>query len=328
MGIFSWIQKQLSNRTEKSTELPTKTVEPYISSNRDMQEFEAQARHFPSMRIDKRLMKPLEEGLLPGEIILLEWSNHKSEHASIPAYFEYDYGLNATIDRHKLARLGYLTIASPSESLKSLRVPELKGILRSNGQKLSGKKADLIHRIADNIEESSYSNTISDRTLVCTPAGNLLLEKYNYLVWAHKHNSKDGVINVANALNHSIEEMQSKLNYSRSQAGLTKHFLTLLEDYDADAYEILGSLDIATCAKCGEMDGRVFQASHAKPGVNLPPFHDGCRCEIVPHISGLSTPDKRVARNPKTGKTENITHQNYKEWHEAMVQKYGTEVFK
>ena len=82
-------------------------------------------------------MNPLEEDLLPGEIILLEWSNHKSEHASIPAYFEYDYGLNAAIDRQKLIRLGYLTVASPSESLESLRVPELKDILR----KAIGKKA-------------------------------------------------------------------------------------------------------------------------------------------------------------------------------------------
>lgn len=328
MGIFSWIQKQITNQRKAVTNSDVKAIKPYISPNRDMNDFDAQAQHFPSMRIDKRLMNPLEEDLLPGEIILLEWSNHKSEHASIPAYFEYDYGLNAAIDRQKLIRLGYLTVASPSESLESLRVPELKDILRSNSQKLSGKKLELIQRITENIDENLYSSAIPIRSLVCTQAGDKLLKKYSHLVWAHKHNSKDGIINVANALTQSIEEMQSKLDHSRSQAGRAEHFKAELEGYDTNAYEILGSLDIKTCTKCGEMDGKVFQTSHAKPGVNLPPFHDGCRCEIVPHTSGLSTPVTRVARNPKTGKTESTAYKNYNEWHKGMVQRYGDKIFR
>lgn len=293
-----------------------------------MKEFETQARNFPSMKIDKRLMEPLEEGLLPGEIILLDWSNHKSEHANIPAYFEYDYGLNADIDRHKLIRLGYLTDASPSESLESLRMPELKDILWSNGQKVSGRKVDLIHRITEQIDENLYSSAIPIKSLVCTPTGDKLLKKYSHLVWAHKHNSKDGIINVANALTQSIEEMQSALKYSKSRAGLAEHVIAELEDYGTRSYEVLSTLDKTTCEKCGEMDGKVFQTSYAKPGVNLPPFHDGCRCEIVPHISGLSTPVTRAARNPKTGKTESTAYKNYNEWHKGMVQRYGDKIFR
>lgn len=323
MSLFSWIQKQFSNQNKEPTNSDRKTVKPYISPGRDMKEFETQARNFPSMKIDKRLMEPLEEGLLPGEIILLDWSNHKSEHANIPAYFEYDYGLNAAIDRHKLIRLGYLTDASPSESLESLRMPELKDILRSNGQKVSGRKVDLIHRITEQIDENLYSSAIPIKSLVCTPTGDKLLKKYSHLVWAHKHNSKDGIINVANALTQSIEEMQSALKYSKSRAGLAE-----LEDYGTRSYEVLSTFDKTTCEKCDKMDGKVFQTSHAKPGVNLPPFHDGCRCEIVPHVSGLPTSNERIARNPTTGKTEYTTYKNYAEWHKDMVKRYGSEVFK
>lgn len=328
MGIFSWIQKQLTTQRKAAINSDVKTIQPYISPDRDMKKFEAQTQHFPSMRIDKRLMYPLEEGLLPGEIILLDWSNHKSEDASIPAYFEYDYGLNATIDRHKLIRLGYLAVASPSESLKSLKVPELKDILRSNGQKVSGRKLDLIRRITDNVDGNLYSDAITTSSLVSTPAGNKLLEKYSHLVWAHKHNSKDGIINVANALTQSIERMQSDYDHSRSQAGLTEEFRAELKSYGTSSYEILGSLDTSTCEKCGSMDGKIFQVSHAKPGVNLPPFHEGCRCAIAPHISGLPVPGKRIARNPETGKSEYIPYKNYNEWHKDMVQKYGDEIFR
>lgn len=171
-------------------------------------------------------MPPLEEGLLPGEVILLDWANHKSETASIPAYFKYEYGLNAAKDRHNLIRLGYLTVASPSESLKSLRVPELKDILRENNQKVSGKKPDLIQRITDNIGESSYSTSFVNRSLICTPTGNSLLEKYSYLVWAHKNNSKDGIINVANALTTTKESLLAKhINSTRVDKA------TFTEDY-------------------------------------------------------------------------------------------------
>lgn len=328
MRFFSWIQKQLFNRNKESVNSDKKNIKPHTSPDRDIKEFEAQAHNFPSIRIDQRLMHPLEEGLLPGEIILLEWSNNKSESAIIPAYFEYDYGLNATIDRCKLTRLGYLTTASPSESLKSLRVPELKDILRSNGQKLSGKKIELIHRITDNIDEDLYSTSIPSKSFVCTPAGDKLLKKYSHLVWAHKHNSKDGTINVANALNQSVEEMQSKLDHSKSQIGRTEYLLAELENYDVSSYEVVGILDKATCAKCGKMDGKVFQVSHAKPGINLPPFHDGCRCDIAPHISGFIASGERIARNPKTGKNEYVTHKNYGEWHKDMTQKYGDEIFR
>ena len=328
MGIFSWIQKQITNQRKTVTNSDVKAIRPYISPNRDINDFDAQAQHFPSMRIDKRLMNPLEEDLLPGEIILLEWSNHKSKHASIPAYFEYDYGLNAAIDRQKLIRLGYLTVASPSESLESLRVPELKDILRSNSQKLSGKKLELIQRITENIDENLYSSAIPIRCLVCTQDGDKLLKKYSHLVWAHKHNSKDGIINVANALTQSIEEMQSKLDHSRSQAGRAEHLLAELADYEVTSYEVVSTLDKSTCEKCGEMDGKVFQVSHVKPGINLPPFHDGCRCDIVPHISGLPTSNERIARNPKTGKNEYVTQKYYTEWHRDMVHKYGPKVFR
>lgn len=146
-------------------------------------------------------------------------------------------------------------------------------------------------------------------------------------MWAHKHNSKDGVINVATALTQPIEELLSSHTSFNSQAKVTNTFRSQLAQYDTHSYEILGVLDKNTCAKCGEMDNKAFQVYHAESRINLPPFHDGCRCIIVPHISGLPSPNERSARNPKTGKSEYTSLKNYTEWRKDMIHKYGSDVF-
>lgn len=55
---------------------------------------------------------------------------------------------------------------------------------------------------------------------------------------------------------------------------------------DIAEYRISGTLDISTCNKCAELDGKVFNVSDAQTGVNYPPFHSGCRCSTVPHFEG------------------------------------------
>ena len=271
---------------------------------------------------------PLKEDILPGDIILLDWSNNKYESITTPQYFKYDYGIDASEHRKMLIHRGLLCAASPSESLKTLLVPELKEILHANGEKVSGKKQELINRITMNIDEGQFDDYISEQVFVCTLKGNDLLKKYNNLVWAHKNHSSDGTISVANALGNSIQELQETLAYIQSKENLSNQMLSELKKFDAKSYEILGSLDKITCPYCGKMDGKIFQTSRINSGVNFPPFHDGCRCTVVPHISDLPNPTVRVARNPQTGKSEYISNQSYTEWRKSMIKQYGEEIFK
>lgn len=277
---------------------------------------------------DKKLLVPLEEDILPGDIILLDWSNNKYESITPPQYFKYDYGIDASEHRKMLIRRELLHAASPSESLKALLIPQLKEILRENGEKVSGKKQELIDRITTNLDENQFGENISEQVLVCTPIGTKLLKKYNNLVWAHKNKSTDGTISVANALNNSIQSLQEASAYARSTENLSKQMLTELQDLDAKNYEILGTLDKETCLDCGQMDGKIFQTSKINFGVNFPPFHDGCRCTVVPHHSGLPASTIRTARNPQTGKSESIPNQSYTEWRKSMIKQYGEETFR
>lgn len=47
-------------------------------------------------------------------------------------------------------------------------------------------------------------------------------------------------------------------------------------------YIIQTVCDRKSCKKCSDMDGKIFKAKNSIIGVNCPPFHEGCRCDIIP----------------------------------------------
>ena len=98
---------------------------------------------------------------------------------------------------------GYLTYGTIEDSLKSLTVPALKEILRSNGQKLSGKKDELIVRIIEKIPAEKYATNLP-KIYVATEKGRIeLSERYEY---AENQQMQYGFSNS------EIEEMENKLS--------------------------------------------------------------------------------------------------------------------
>ena len=72
---------------------------------------------------------------------------------TVYAYWTYEYSINFAETMTKLLSGGYLTIISnyTYDLLPFLLVPELKEILKENGLVQTGKKADLMQRIKNNI---------------------------------------------------------------------------------------------------------------------------------------------------------------------------------
>lgn len=64
----------------------------------------------------------------------------------------------------------------PQLTLPNLLVSELKAILKNNGQKVSGRKSDLIQRILDNIELNNLKKDISFKVFELTNEGQQLLK--------------------------------------------------------------------------------------------------------------------------------------------------------
>ena len=67
---------------------------------------------------------------------------------------------------------GYLKSATTADKLYTLTVPELKNILKEHGLKVTGKKDELVSRIAGNISENEYSSHVSkDECIIRTEKG-------------------------------------------------------------------------------------------------------------------------------------------------------------
>jgi hypothetical protein len=181
--------------------------------------------------IDPVLSKKFPNGLLPGELILIDWISGKNRHAQFPRYFETTYGIDTQCSLNKLLKEGYLKEASGIESLASLKPPELKEILKSKGLKVSGKKADLIASIAEHSMEKEIETFIDSRMLEITDKGDKVLSEYYFIVPAHRNDSKDGVYNVANAIRH-VNQLDYKPNngdiswslFQKSYAGHSRKF--------------------------------------------------------------------------------------------------------
>lgn len=122
-----------------------------------------------------------------GRIVLLNWLNGKPIDSIPPLEFSREdmFNLNWVSVKNKLISDKLLKLANPEEILPFLKVTELKEILKSNNQKISGKKSELVERIKSNIETKKYSSTLNS-TLVTTSYGNQLLNKYKKILLAHK----------------------------------------------------------------------------------------------------------------------------------------------
>lgn len=85
-----------------------------------------------------------------GTVYLLYWCDGKTLKVDYPQYFKESYTINPAKMHKELIDEGLLEPASIEDKFSSLKIPELKEILRSHSLKLSGKKQDLINRLIEN----------------------------------------------------------------------------------------------------------------------------------------------------------------------------------
>ena len=68
----------------------------------------------------------LSNGLLPGEVLLIDWISGRSKNSYFPRYFETNYEINAESSLDKLIKEGFVTESKEKNTLSSLNIPKLK----------------------------------------------------------------------------------------------------------------------------------------------------------------------------------------------------------
>lgn len=122
---------------------------------------------------------------------------------------------------------------------------------------------------------------------------------------------------MSKALNTSYKNctrlLRTEVSYINNRAAIESY-----KEKNIKEYEFTAVLDLRTSEICAEMDGKIFSIEEMTVGVNCPPLHPNCRSTIVPHIEGMER--NRIARDPKTGDTEEVGNLTYKEWYEKYVE--------
>lgn len=161
--------------------------QPYISPDRDLKLWEEQPEKFPYKKVEKSKMIRLQEGVLPGDIIMLwrvGFGNFTTETV-IPNYFEYRYGVNSDESLTLLIELGYITQENAQGTIHLLSAPVIKRILKSHGLKVSGNKQELLNRALDFIDPDELEKSFDERRYQITDKGKKLLKKYDDIVLKH-----------------------------------------------------------------------------------------------------------------------------------------------
>lgn len=152
--------------------------------------------------------KKLPNNLLPGEIILLYVATNRIIDSNYPSYFKYEYGIDYSISLNTLLADKYIRNSSNSEKIHLLKNAQLKEILRSKNLKVSGNKNELIERIVSNLDINNINDLNNIISFSPTEKGKATLQEYEYIIYAHKNNSKDGIYNLA-----SVIKFVNKLGY-------------------------------------------------------------------------------------------------------------------
>lgn len=295
--------------------------------------------------------------------------------------------------------LGLIKTSIPTEFISSMKMTELKSILKSNNLKQAGSKDDLINRIVENLTEYKIREAINDeKCYLLTDLGADLLGTYKNLQHEKKANLESEcfklimgndykqackkvsewgesqpvpAMGVENFRNEIIQLRDYNLNLpselvpyedkirslgilsnmlSKIDTPLDKlaelpielkgdsynlpdavryfrHLLWSQRDLNGykrnnnEKYRFSATLDDITCPTCGKLDGKLMLVENAKIGTNFPPICSKCRCTTLEHFPDdkYGKDDKRIARDPKTGKNYYVPAKiTYTQWRKTL----------
>jgi len=90
-----------------------------------------------------------------------------------------------------LSDRGFLQVGSLKSAIGKETAAVLKDVLRENNLKVSGKKAELVQRLLDEVPKEKLNTIFTKYTYELTDAGKEVLEKEEYIPYIHRHGIED-----------------------------------------------------------------------------------------------------------------------------------------
>jgi len=151
-----------------------------------------------------------KQGLFPHEILVLDYAHtFYTDGNSFQGFWWYKHGVrDVQAVLSSLIKRGFLQIGDLRAVLDKQNATNIKEVLKSHGIKTTGKKAELVQRVLDEIPESELNERFPRRTYSLTEAGQSALDEAAYVPYIHRHGVEDLDIWSLNKLVHSQPYMR------------------------------------------------------------------------------------------------------------------------
>ncbi|WP_426350086.1 SAP domain-containing protein [Alloiococcus sp. CFN-8] len=142
----------------------------------------------------KKTAIPSNRGLYPAEILLLEYCSkgtYPEPKNGYPGFWWFAYGIrDVGVALKSLEDRGYIAFASAKDSVKGFTVPQLKELLVEKGLSTTGKKAELVARVAETVPEEELLAAGVQVKYLLTEIGQQELCENAYVPYMHSAPNK------------------------------------------------------------------------------------------------------------------------------------------
>lgn len=202
MGLFDFLKKKSKSedqqkQTDASAAVPEsdkKFYQPdeyYANVVHEGTAFEHRVVTFDER---KKTAIPSARGLYPAEILLLEYCSkgtYPGPKNGYPGFWWFAYGIRDVGAALKsLEEHGFIQLGSIYDSIGSFTVAQLKELLTAHGQATTGKKAELVERVAAVVPEVELVSAGATAKYVLTEIGRLELSENAYVPYMHSAHNK------------------------------------------------------------------------------------------------------------------------------------------
>lgn len=187
MGIFDFFKQDRPKDSLNLDEEVAKIVAiyetyqefPVMSADRNVDEWLKSIANGTSKIVPKESMIRNVDGLLPGEVILLDWVNEKnSTTVTFPEFFETELGIDPAETTNELLFADYLDILNDASVINYWSLFQLNEVLEENGLPKCTTQEQALKLLKKEFTPDYIVNMVDPGIYILMDKGQAIVEKY------------------------------------------------------------------------------------------------------------------------------------------------------
>lgn len=187
MGLFDFFKQEEPKEVVDLNEEVAKIIAiyetypefPAMSENRNVDEWLKSIANGTGKIVPKERMVRNEDGLLPGEVILLDWVNEKnSTTTDFPDFFEMELGIDPVRTTNELLFADYLDILNDASVIDYWSLFQFNNVFEENGLAKCDTKEEALQLLKKEFTPDYIVNMVDPGIYVLMDKGQAIVEKY------------------------------------------------------------------------------------------------------------------------------------------------------